>query len=69
VHEALAWNGPLAAAFARWLLYTDPAPLPKIGAENGAWNYYLRNWRPGKPHPETWPANYKLAVDTVTAPS
>jgi hypothetical protein len=65
VHEALAWNGPLAAAFARLLLWTDPAPLPAIGDEAGALDCYLRLWRPGKPHPEVWPANYALAVATV----
>jgi hypothetical protein len=67
VHEALAWNGPLAAVFARLLLYTDAAPLPAIGDMDGSWEYYLRTWRPGKPHPETWLENYELAVDTVRA--
>ena len=23
---------------------------------DGAWECYLRTWRPGKPHPETWAA-------------
>ncbi len=35
--------------FARLLLWTDAKPLPAIGDEQGAWDYYLRNWRPGKP--------------------
>ena len=66
IHESLAWNGPLAAAFARLLLWTDPEPLPAIGDESEAWEAYLSLWRPGKPHPECWPANYALAVKTVT---
>ena len=48
--EALPTNDILAAASARLLLWTDPAPLPKhrtAGAEEIAWQYYLRTWRPG----------------------
>lgn len=52
----------LAAGVARLLLLTDPQPLPKIGGEQASWDYYLRNWRPGKPHPKTWPELYRLAV-------
>lgn len=46
----------LAAAFARLLLFSDPAPLPEPSVENAeaAWAYYIRNWRPGKPHRGTW---------------
>ena len=47
---ALPTNDVLAAACARLLLWTDAAPLPKIAdpdAEERAWQYYLRNWRPG----------------------
>jgi hypothetical protein len=65
VHEALAWNGPFAAVYARLLLWTEPEPLPAIGDQSEAWECYLALWRPGKPHPETWPANYALAVETV----
>ena len=45
----------LAAAFARLLLYTDPRALPALNADpDEAWDYYVRNWRPGKPHRGTW---------------
>ena len=57
----------LAAAFARLLLFTDPRRLPALGAENPAWDCYQRNWRPGKPHPDRWPANYRSALNIVTA--
>lgn len=56
----------LAAGFARLLLWTDPKPLPAIGATELAWGYYLRTWRPGKPHPKTWPPLYARAVEEVT---
>lgn len=61
-HERLETDDPLAAAFARLLLWTDKAPLPAIGDVDGAWDYYARNWRPGKPHPQTWPELYGRAV-------
>jgi hypothetical protein len=52
----------LAAGIARLLLLTDPHPLPQIGDVDAAWSYYLRNWRPGKPRPESWPDYYAQAV-------
>jgi hypothetical protein len=59
----------LACAFARLLLFTDPAPLPKPdqGQEEAAWQCYLRNWRPGKPHRKTWGAFWAEAVGLVLA--
>lgn len=57
---AMENNDILACCFARLLLYTDPRPLPVNNAEEG-WQYYLRNWKPGKPHPETWDAYYQQA--------
>lgn len=65
VWEGLATDDVLAAIFARLLLFTDARPLPAIGQEAAAWAYYIRNWRPGKPHPQTWRALYDSAVDTV----
>ena len=47
--------------------YTDPAPLPRLGHQQTAWDYYLRNWRPGKPHPEFWPRHYTNALDALKA--
>jgi hypothetical protein len=55
----------LGAVMARLLLWTDPKPLPVLGDEFGAWAYYLRNWRPGKPHAGTWPANHEAARAAV----
>lgn len=55
----------LAAAFARLLLWTDPRPLPEIGDQEGAWRLYLRTWRPGKPHPDRWPGNYRNALEEL----
>lgn len=63
VYDALEHDDVLAAGFARLLLLTDPNPLPGVGDVDGAWTYYLRNWRPGKPHPKTWPALYARAVE------
>lgn len=63
VHAAIEHNDLLACAFARLLLYTDPRPLPR-DAEDG-WDYYLRNWRPGKPHPSRWGACWNRAQGAV----
>lgn len=65
VQETLERDDVLAAAFARLLLYTDPAALPALGECAKAWDYYLRTWRPGKPHRRTWDALYAQALEVV----
>jgi hypothetical protein len=64
---ALAGDDLMAAAFARLLLWTDSRPLPEPDDIGGAWTYYADNWRPGKPHPDRWLANHKLALHAVIA--
>lgn len=59
----------LAAKFARLLLLTDPRPLPSRSNAQAGWNYYVRNWRPGKPHPATWGAFWRQAGDLVYGPA
>lgn len=61
VYDTLEFDDLLACCFARLLLLTDPKPLPLIGDLDGSWAYYLRNWRPGKPHRQTWDALYAQA--------
>lgn len=65
VYNALEQDDVLACGFARLLLYTDPAPLPKLaaGRVQEAWMYYKRNWRPGKPHRITWDNFWREAVN------
>lgn len=63
VHPALEMNDTLACACARLLLLTDPSALPTEA--NAGWAYYLRNWRPGKPHPETWAGHWQTALQAV----
>lgn len=65
VYAALERDDVLAAGFARLLLWTDPRPLPELGDADAAWDYYIRNWRPGKPHRETWDALYREAMQCV----
>lgn len=67
VNAALETDDILAAAFARLLLWTDPLRLPAAGDADGAWALYLRTWRPGKPHPQTWPALYAQALSAMEA--
>jgi hypothetical protein len=67
VHAALQDNDPLAAVFARLLLWTDPDPLPTT-VEAG-WQYYLRTWRPGKPHGHVWPRHWRRASQVLGLPA
>lgn len=61
VWKTMQTNDVLAACMARLLLYSSPKALPRIGDIQGAWNTYEGIWRPGKPHPEKWPAHYATA--------
>lgn len=55
IHARMEFDDVLAFAFARLLLWADPKPLPGVDADHEtAWQCYLRCWRPGKPHRETW---------------
>jgi hypothetical protein len=62
VHPALEGDDVLAAAFARLLMWTDAWRLPAVGDAQGGWDMYIRTWRPGKPHPQTWAGLYAQAV-------
>jgi len=63
--DAVEHDDVLAAGLARLLLWSDAQPLPVIGNADGAWMYYLYNWRPGKPHYATWAGFYEQAVKAV----
>lgn len=65
VYQRMLEDDLLGCAFARLLLFSDPAPLPAPGMRDAAWDYYLRNWRPGKPHRKTWDALYQQAMGAV----
>ena len=67
IYAALEYDDVLAAGVARLLLWTDPKALPAIGGADAGWALYLRTWRPGKPHPKTWPALYAQAVAALEA--
>lgn len=67
VWMALEHNDLLAAGFARLLLWTDAKALPKPvpEAEQAAWDYYIRCWRPGKPHRQRWGGRWRRAIQIV----
>lgn len=67
IYDAMAWQDMLACSMARLLLWTDAAPLPEVGHVQAAWDYYLRNWQPGAPHPEFWPMRYGAALGLIRA--
>jgi len=61
--EAMRYNDVVAAIAARLLIFTLPSKLPET--EQEGWEQYLRAWRPGKPHPATWAANWYTATLAV----
>lgn len=63
IWDALEQDDVFAAAAARLLLYTDTKPLPNLDQSADAWEYYIRVWRPGKPHYDRWSTNYLLALN------
>ncbi|MFY2035866.1 hypothetical protein ACOTDT_18905 [Achromobacter xylosoxidans] len=75
IWNAIEQDDVLAAGLARLLLWSDPALLPVVGDEQGAWNLYLRTWRPGayergSPAQRAelrakWGRNYAFAVAEV----
>lgn len=69
VFEAIAWHDPLAYTLARLTLWTDPHPLPPAEDIEGAWQVYLRTWRPGKPSRDRWSMVYPQAVLAVGVPA
>jgi hypothetical protein len=59
---ALPYSELLQVTAARCLLLSDPKPLPPLEDEQLAWAYYLRNWRPGRPHSDAWTTHYRAAL-------
>lgn len=57
--EAMRYQDIVAACAARLLIYTLPSALPT--SEPDGWQQYIDAWRPGKPHPQTWAANWEMA--------
>jgi hypothetical protein len=62
LHAAMEFDGVLAAGMGRLLLWTDARSIPsEQDGPDAGWAMYLRNWRPGKPHPERWSACWTTA--------
>ena len=62
IYQTIATDDITACVVARLMYWTDPHPLPKFNDEEGAWQYYLRNWRPGKPNRLRWAHWYQQTV-------
>lgn len=62
IYQDVINNDELACVVARLMLYADSHSLPAVGDSQGAWEYYLRTWRPGKPRPDDWDKNYGAAL-------
>jgi hypothetical protein len=60
IWRAIEGHDYLALGVARLLLLTDPKAVPVMMED--AWACYAnRLWRPGKPHPGTWPSHWHAA--------
>ena len=68
IWTAIEFDDVLAAGLARLLYWTDPGRLPAITDAGASWALYLRTWRPGRPHPETWAAYHKTARSALQLP-
>ena len=66
-YVAIEHNDVLAAVCARLLLWTLPTPLPCPDTPAEAYEQYIKAWRPGRPHPETWAEYYRSAWALVGA--
>ena len=69
VFTAIEFHDVLACAFARLLLWSLPQAMPPQDDPDAGWKSYIDAWRPGKPHPDTWRANFEtgwLAVADAT---
>lgn len=62
---AIEHNDMLAVVLSRLLLWGDPMQVPGKADEEGAWQMYLRRWRPGKPHRERWGPAWRAAWAAV----
>lgn len=65
IENALELSDLFACAVAAGILRLTPGRLPDVGDEAGAWKYYIKAWRPGKPRPERWAEAYREAVDVA----
>lgn len=56
-------NDLLAVVFARLLYWADsrPIPPPDVAQAGAGWICYVRNWRPGHPHRDTWDDFWRAA--------
>lgn len=68
IWDAIENDDVLAAGLARLLLYSDPGALPRVTDTDGAWQLYLRTWRPGKPHVQTWAGFHRQARQFLGVP-
>ncbi len=67
IWDAIESDDVLAAGLARLLLWTDPHKLPAVNDVDGAWDLYIRTWRPGRPHIHTWARFHRAAREFVNA--
>lgn len=61
IYQAIVHNDVLAVILARCILWHVPGMLAGPTQPDKGYQQYLRAWRPGKPGPDRWPANFAEA--------
>ena len=64
-YQAIEHHDILAVCYARLNLWSHPRALPTRDNVEGAWLYYLRCWKPGKPRHDDWEDNFETAWTLV----
>lgn len=71
IGEAVELSEVGATLIARGIPWLTPHRLPNVDEADEAYAWWLYSdpkkgtWRPGKPHPEFWPGNWRQAVETT----
>lgn len=64
-YTAIEHNDVLAACFARLNLLTHSSRNPRRDEPDLGWRIYVETWRPGAPHPATWPGYFRRAWELL----
>lgn len=62
IYQLIQTDDITACVVSRLMYWCDVRPLPKFDDEEASWQYYLNNWRPGKPDRARWAHWYPLVI-------
>lgn len=65
IYRAIEFHDVLTVGLGRLLLRQLPRRLPGEAEPDEAYLQYMVLWRPGKPRPDDWPGNHRLAWSVI----